>query len=353
MDTKEQSLQKNPTEELTLTPEEKIVVEQNKSKIDFQNKSSIIQYGAAVQSRMVTFSETVLSQIRNKDLGSVGDILSGLVSDLKTFDKTINKPNGFLGFFLSLKKKIHFIKAHYSKLETNVVQVERQLEKHYQTLLKDIHLFDQLFEQNQQYYRDLSLCIYAGEEKRTEMEQTVFLKLKTDAEATNDPQLIQQSKDMEQQLNQLEKKLHDLKLSRMISLQLAPQIRLVQNNSSLLMEKIQSSIVNTLPLWRNQMVLALGLVHTQQALEAQKAVNDATNEMLRRNSEMLRTSSTKIAIENERSIVDIETLKKINTDLIATVDDVMRIQGESRQKRQLAEKELQAVEMEFKKKFSS
>ncbi|MDR1221871.1 MAG: toxic anion resistance protein [Tannerella sp.] len=329
-------------------PEDRATVEQYKSRINLEDKSSIIEYGAASQSKMVAFSETVLSQIRNKDLGAVGDTLSVLVSDLKTFDRTVDKPGGFWRFLMSLKKKIVYIKAAYSKIETNVVQVERQLEKHYQTLLKDIHLFDRLYEQNEQYYRDISLYIYAGEEKVQEIRQTALPALQSEAEQTNDPKITQQSRFLEQQLDQLEKKLHDLKLSRMISLQLAPQIRLVQNNSSMLMDKIQSSIVNTLPLWRNQMVLALGLVHSQQAMEAQKAVNEATNKMLHRNSEMLRTSSTLIAQESERSIIDVETLKKVNTDLFATIDDVLKIQSESRQKRQAAEKELQAVEDEFK-----
>ncbi|MDR2919997.1 MAG: toxic anion resistance protein [Tannerella sp.] len=351
MDTNEQLISKETSETVVLTPEEKQTVEQYKAKIDLNNKSNIIQYGAATQSRMVAFSETVLTQIRNKDLGSVGETLSGLVSDLKTFDKSISKPGGFWGFLMSLKKKLIYIKSQYSRIETNVVQVERQLERHYQTLLKDIHLFDRLYEQNEQYYRDISLYIYAGEEKIKETQDTVLPQLKAEAEQADDPRLTQQCRDMEQQINQFDKKLHDLKLSRMISLQLAPQIRLVQNNSSMLMDKIQSSIVNTLPLWRNQMVLALGLVHSQQALEAQKAVNDATNKMLQRNSEMLRSSSTKIAIENERSIVDIDTLKKVNTDLFATIEDVLKIQEDGRQKRHAAEKELLNVENEFKTKL--
>lgn len=336
---------------MVLTPEEQEKVELYKSKIDLSNKSSVIEYGTASQSKMVSFSETVLSQIRNKDMGSIGELLSGLVTDLKTFDKTINKPGGFFGFLKSLKKKVLYITAQYSKMETNVVQVERQLEKHYQTLLKDIHLFDKLFEQNEQYYRDLSLYIYAGEEKIKEVEQVVLPAIKAEAENGSDPRAEQKYRDTDQQLNQFEKKIHDLKISRMISLQLAPQIRLVQNNSSMLMDKIHSSIVNTLPLWRNQMVLALGIVHSQQALEAQKAVNDATNKMLQKNSEMLKTSSVKIAQESERSIVDIETLRKVNADLFATIDDVLKIQKESRQKRKEVEKELLAVENEFKAKL--
>ncbi len=319
-------------ERLTLTPEDENKIAEYKSKIDINNKSFVIQYGAASQNKMVSFSETVLTQIKNKDIGEVGNLLSGLASELKTFDKSINQ-GGIMGFFRSLKKKVLHIKAQFTKVEKNVVQVERQLEKHYQTLLKDIHLFDKLFEQNEQYFKELSLYIYAGEEKVAELQKE---------------NLSEQDK---QQLHYFEKKLHDLKISRMISLQLAPQIRMVQNNSAVLMDKIQSSIVNTLPLWRNQMVLALGLVHSQQALDAQKAVNDATNQMLKRNSEMLRTTTVQIAKENERSIVDLDTLHKINSDLFSTIDDVIAIQQDGRQKRLEAEKELLNVENEWRKRI--
>ena len=337
---------KKTSEEIVLTPEEITKVEYYKSTIQPEDRNSMIEYAAAAQSKMVAFSETALGRIRNKDLGAVGETLSGLVSNLKTFNHAINKPGGIMGFLMSLKKKIQYIKAEYTKIETNITLVERQMEKHYQTLLKDIHLFDGLYAQNELYYRELSLYIVAGEEKMNEIRTALSAK-QTEAERTNDPQIIQQIKHTEQQIDQFEKKLHDLKISRMISLQLAPQIRLVQNNSAMLMDKIHSGIVNTLPLWRNQMVLALGLVHSQQAFEAQKSVNDVTNRMLQRNSEMLRTSSAKIAVESERSIVDIETLKKINNDLFATIDDIMQIQTESRLKRQAAEKELQEVENEF------
>ena len=351
MDTNVLEITKQSSETLVLTPEEKTTVEHYKSTIRPDDRNSMIEYGAAAQSKMVTFSETALCRIRNKDLGAVGETLSGLVGNLKTFNHAINKPGGFMGFLMSLKKKILYIKAEYAKIETNVTLVERQMEKHYQTLLKDIHLFDGLYKQNEQYYRELSLYIVAGEEKIQEIRQTILAEQQTEAEQTNDPQLVQQIKFTEQQINQFEKKLNDLKLSRMISLQLAPQIRLIQNNSAMLVDKIHSSIVNTLPLWRNQMVLALGLVHSQQAFEAQKAVNDATNRMLQRNSEMLRASSAKIAVESERGIVDIETLKKINNDLFATINDIMKVQNESRQKRQATEKELQEVENEFKAKL--
>ncbi|NDV65587.1 toxic anion resistance protein [Bacteroides sp. 224] len=315
-----------------LTAEEEARVAEYKSKIDISNKSYVIQYGAASQNRMVSFSETVLTQVRNKDMGGVGELLSGLLTNLKTFDRTMNS-KGLFSIFMSLKKKLIHLKSQYSKVETNVVQVERQLEKHYQTLLKDIHLFDQLYKQNEGYCRDLSLYIYAGEDKIQELRSKELSNEET------------------QQLHYFEKKLHDLKISRMISLQMAPQIRMIQNNSAMLMDKIQSSIVNTLPLWRNQMVLALGLIHSQQALDAQKAVNDATNEMLRRNSDMLRSSTIELARESERSIVDMDTLHKINIDLFATIDEVMSVQEEGRQKRLEAERELQKVELEFRTKI--
>ncbi len=337
-------------EKIELTADEQDKVAVYKSKIDLSSKSNIIQYGAAAQNQMVSFSENVLRQVRTKDLGTVGDTLAGLVTEIKTFDKAINR-GGILGFFRSLKRKLIHLKAEYTRIEKNMGQVEVQLEKHYQTLMKDINVFDKLFEQNEQYFRDLSLYIYAGEEKLKEVNENLLPAMRIEAEERNDPQSVQKYKDMEQQAHQFDKKLHDLKLSRMISLQLAPQIRLVQNNSAVLMDKIHSSIVNTLPLWRNQMVLALGLVHSQQALNAQRAVNDATNQMLQRNSEMLRSSSTQIATENERGIVDLDTLHKVNTDLFATIDEVLRIQEEGRQKRRAAETELRKVENDLKTKL--
>jgi uncharacterized protein YaaN involved in tellurite resistance len=315
------------SESIELTAEELDKVALYKSKIDFSSQNSVIQYGAEVQTRMVGFSENVLNQLRNKDIGVVGDVLSGLVAELKTFDKSLGRSR-FFDFFIGLKKKIIRIKAEYSKVERNVEQVEVQMEKHYQALSKDIILFDNLYEQNEKYFRDLTLYIRAGEEKLAEMRESI----------------------PEELIYRFEKKLHDLKISRTISIQLAPQIRLLQNNSAILMERIQSSLVNTLPLWRNQMTLSLGLIHSQQALEAQKAVNDATNSMLKRNSEMLRNTTIKIADENERSVVDVETLRKANSDLFATIDSVLNIQRESRLKRKSAEQELLNIENEIRQK---
>ncbi|GHV55751.1 tellurium resistance protein [Bacteroidia bacterium] len=319
----------NLPEKLDLTTEEQDKVVLYKSKIDLNSQNSVIQYGAESQARLVSFSENVLSQLRNKDVGAVGDILSGLVAELKTFDKSIRKSRIF-DFLRSLKAKIIRIKADYTRVEKNVAQVEVQMEKHYQALSKDIILFDKLYEQNELYFSDLSLYIYAGEEKLAELHETA---------------LSAREKEI---AGRLEKKIHDLKISRMISFQLAPQLRLVQNNSAILMERIQSGLVNTLPLWRNQMVLALGLFHSQQALEAQHAVNEATNNMLKRNSEMLRTTTVRIAEENERSVVDIETLRKANDDLFATIDNVLNIQEEGRRKRRAAEQELLDIENRLK-----
>ena len=345
----EQQLAAIEKQELSVEEQGKIAV--YKSKIDLNSKNSIIQYGAESQTKMVNFSTTVLNQLRNKDIGEVGDILSGLVSDLKTFDRSINKPK-ILTFFESLKKKILRIKAEYSKVEKNVEQVEIRMEKHYQSLSKDIILFDKLYEQNEQYFSDLSLYIQAGEEKIAEVQNTLLPELQNAVVAGNDLQAQQRYNFLEQQLYQFQKKIHDLKISRTISLQLAPQIRLVQNNSSILMERIQSSLVNTLPLWRNQMVLSLGLIHSQQALGAQHAVNEATNNMLKRNSEMLRTTSVKIAEENERSIVDLDTLRQVNNDLFNAVESVLTIQREGCQKRLAAEKELLDIEQELRVKLS-
>ena len=336
----------NISEKIELSPEEQEKIVRYKNDVDINNRNSIISYGAKAQMQLVSFSTTVLDQLRNKDIGEVGGVLSDLMADLKTFDRTINK-SGLRSFFMSIKKKILRIKAEYTKVERNVAQVEVQLEKHYQTLLKDINLFDKLYVQNEQYYRELSLYIHAGDEKTEELRTALSSSEVNDAKAQQEKHLL------EQQLNQFEKKVHDLKISRMICLQLAPQIRLVQNNSSVLMDRIQSSIANTLPLWRNQMVLSLGLLHSQQALHAQHAVNEATNKMLVKNSKMLKDTSTKIAQENERSIVDLSTLRQVNDELFTTIDNVMTIQKESRTKRLEAEKELLKIEGDFKAKIAS
>jgi uncharacterized protein YaaN involved in tellurite resistance len=343
-----ESIEEQP---IVLSAEEQEKVARYKSQLNILDTNSIIQFGASSQNQMVSFSSSVLEQVRTKNLGEVGDTLSRLVSDIKSFDANLDGKS-FFDLFRGLKKRIDRLIAKYTTVEDNVNKVEIQMEKHYQTLQKDINMLEFLFAQNHQYYRDLTLYIHAGEERINEIQSVELPGRQSKASSGNDPQLMQQTKDLEGQLHRFEKKLHDLKLSRMISLQLAPQIRLVQNNSATLMGKIHSTMVNTLPLWKNQMVLSLGLVHSKQALEAQRSVNEATNKLLRKNSELLRTSSAQIAKENEQSIVDIETIRKVNNDLFAAIDEIIQIQQEGRAKRLAAETELRNAETELRNKFT-
>lgn len=338
-------LQLNTNQELT--PEEQSKVETYKKSIDFNDSNQIIQYGAAAQSHLTSFADSVLNTVRNKDMGEVGEILTDLTTDLKSFDGAANKK----GLFSSVKKRIARLQSEYSKVETNINKIELELSKHNQTLLKDIYLFDQQYKENWDYFRELSLYIHAGEDRLKEMREITLPELQKEVQASNSMQEAQRYRDLEQQVTRFEKKIHDLKLSRTISMQLAPQIRMVQNNSATMIDKIQSTLVNTIPLWKNQMVLSLGLAHTQQALSAQKAVTDTTNELLKRNSEMLKQSTTEIATESERGIVDIETIKKANDDLFQAMDDLLRIQAEGREKRIAAEVELKAAEEDLKKRL--
>lgn len=332
---------------VNLTDEEKALVQQYKEKINLGSSTDIIQFGVGSQSQVSNFSTEILKQVRTKDLGGAEDILINLRSDLKSFDENLNK-KPLIPFFDSLKKRIRKMKTEYASVEKNIHQIELKLEGHYKNLAKDVNIFDKLFLQNQQYFKDLSLHIQAGEEKLQEVHGTVLPQLKKEAEESGDQHKIQEYKDMEQHVVRFERKIHDLKLTRMVVLQNAPQIRMIQSNSSALMEKIQSSLVNTLPLWKNQMVLTLGIAHSQRALEAQKAVTDATNELLRRNSEMLKESTIQVAKETERGVIDIETIKKANQDIISTLDEVLRIQREGREKRKVVEQELLQSENDLK-----
>lgn len=330
-----------------LTDEERALVQQYKDKINLTSSTDIIQFGVGSQSQVGNFSTEILKQVRTKGLGGAEDILINLRSDLKSFDENLNK-KPLIPFFDNLKKRIQRMKTEYTYVEKNIHQIELKLEGHYKNLAKDVNIFDKLFLQNQQYFKDLSLHIQAGEEKLQEVHSTVLPQLKQEAEESGDQHKIQAYKDMEQHVVRFERKIHDLKLTRMVVLQNAPQIRMIQSNSSALMEKIQSSLVNTLPLWKNQMVLTLGIAHSQRALEAQKAVTDATNELLRRNSEMLKESTIQVAKETERGVVDIETIKKANQDIISTLDEVLRIQREGREKRKVVEQELLQAENDLK-----
>ncbi|NGM90186.1 toxic anion resistance protein, partial [Parapusillimonas sp. SGNA-6] len=310
--------------QVNFSEEDKALIQQYKEKINLNSTTDIIQYGVASQAKVSNFSNEILKQVRTKDMGGAEDVLLNLRSDLKSFDENLNK-KPLIPFFDSLKKKIKRLRTEYASVEKNIHQIELKLEGHYKNLLKDVNIFDKLFVENQNYFKELSLHIAAGEEKLQEVHSTVLPQLKQEAEESGDQHKIQAYKDMEQHVVRFERKIHDLKLTRMVVLQTAPQIRMIQSNSSSLMEKIQSSIVNTLPLWKNQMVLTLGIAHSQRALEAQKAVTDATNELLRKNSEMLKESTINVARETERGIVDIETIKKANADIIHTIEQVLQI----------------------------
>ncbi len=332
---------------VNFSPEEKALIQQYKDKINLTSTTDIIQFGVGSQSNVSNFSNEILKQVRTKDLGGAEDILLNLRGEIKNFDEKLNK-KPLLPFFDNIKKKIGRMRTEYASVEKNIHAIELKLEGHYKNLAKDVNIFDKLFVQNQQYFKDLSLHIQAGEEKLQEVLSSTLPALKDEAESTSDQHKIQEYKDLEQHVVRFERKVHDLKLTRMVVLQTAPQIRMIQSNSSSLMEKIQSSIVNTLPLWKNQMVLTLGIAHAQSALEAQRAITDATNELLKRNSEMLKDATINVAKETERGIIDIDTIKKANTDIISTIEEVLRIQKEGREKRKVAEQDLLQAETELK-----
>lgn len=332
---------------IELTNEEKALVKQYKDKINLTSTMDVIQFGVGSQTKVSNFSNEILKQVRTKDMGGAEDILLNLRTDIKTFDEKLNK-KPLIPFFDNVKKKLQRMRTEYQSVEKNIHQIELKMEGHYKNLAKDVNIFDKLFTENQSYFKELSLYIAAGEEKLDEVHSTTLPEMRAEAESSGDQNKVQAYKDMEQHVVRFERKIHDLKLTRMVVLQTAPQIRLIQNNSSALMEKIQSSLVNTIPLWKNQMVLTLGIAHAQRALEAQKAVTDATNELLRRNSEMLKETTVNIAKETERGIVDIETIKKANQDIVSTIEQVLQIQREGREKRKLVEQELVQAEQELK-----
>lgn len=337
-----EDLPKNEVQ-VNFTEEEQKQIKNYKDAINLSSTTDIIQYGVGSQSSVSNFSNEILKQVRTKDLGGAENILIDLKSDIKSFDENINK-KPLIPFFDNIKKKVKRLKTEYASVEKNIHQIELKLEGHYKSLHKDVHVFDKLFEENQKYFKELSLYIAAGEEKLLEVNNQTLPQMKAEAESSGDPSKLQAYKDMEQHVVRFERKVHDLKLTRMVVLQTAPQIRMIQNNSSSLMEKIQSSLVNTIPLWKNQMVLTLGIAHSQRALEAQRAVADATNDLLSKNSEMLKEATIGIAKEVERGVVDIETIKKANSDIIATIEEVLKIQQEGRIQRNEAELELRDAE---------
>ena len=332
-----------------LTEEERRMVDSFAEQIDLTNSALVLQYGAGTQKKMADFSESALENVRSKDLGEVGDLLSGVVTELKSFDEEEEK--GFFGFFKKGSNKIAAMKAKYAKAEENVNQIVKALEKHQVQLMKDTALLDKMYELNLTYFKELSMYILAGRKKLAEVRSTQLAELTAKAQASGLPEDAQAAKDLDSMCNRFEKKIHDLELTRMISIQTAPQIRLVQNNDTLMVEKIQSTIVNTIPLWKSQMVLALGVEHSSQAAAAQRQVTDMTNELLRKNAEKLKMATVDTARESERGIVDMETLKATNESLISTLDEVMNIQKEGRQKRQEAEAELRAMEQDLNTKL--
>lgn len=332
-----------------LSEEEKKAVAAFAEQIDLSNSSMILQYGAGTQKKMADFSENALENVKTKDLGEVGDLLSGVVKELKSFDEEEEK--GFLGIFKKTSNKLQNMKAKYAKAETNVNQICKVLESHQVQLMKDIAILDKMYELNLTYFKELSMYILAGKKKLQEVREGKLQEMIQKAQASGLPEDAQAARDLESMCNRFEKKIHDLELTRTISIQTAPQIRLVQSNDTLMVEKIQSTVVNTIPLWKSQMVLALGVEHSTQAAEAQRKVTDMTNELLKKNAEKLQMATVETAKESERGIVDIETLKATNESLIQTLDEVMRIQTEGRQKRKEAEAEMVRLEGELKDKL--
>ncbi len=334
-----------------LSDAEKQAIKDFAEKIDITDANIVLQYGAGAQKNISDFSSAALGNVRTKDMGEVGDMLSDLVVELKGLDIDPEEKKGFLGLFKRAGNHLASLKAQYDDAEANVNRITEELEKHQIVLLKDVAMLDKMYELNQAYFKELSMYILAGKEKLATERATTLVELKAKAEKSGLPEDAQAYNDYINMCSRFEKKLHDLELTRMISIQMSPQIRLIQNNDSLMIEKIQTSIANTIPLWKSQMVLALGMAHSKQAMEAQREVTDITNELLRKNSEMLKTGSIEVAIEAERGIVDMETLKQTNQDLIDTLEEVRRIQSEGSQKRREAEVELGRIETELKNKL--
>ena len=333
-----------------LTKEEKSAIDEFVSKIDVSSTNEIITFGSPAQTKITQFSDEVLNNVKTKNLGEVGGLLAELTSEIKSFDAGINA-NMKPGLFNSLEKQIKKVIAKFSKVETNINAIERKLDSHKIQMMKDIEIFDQMYDKNLEYFKELSLYIIAGMQKVEELKTKVLPELEKTAKESGEQTDVQKVNDMNNLINRFEKKLYDLKTTRIISIQMAPQIRLIQNNDAELVDKIQSSLTNTIPLWKNQMVIALGIANAKQALDAQKKVSDLTNEMLKKNSETLKQGSIDIAKESERAIVDLETIKKTNADLITTLDEIVRIHAEGRKQRAEAEEELNKIENELKEKL--
>ena len=346
---KEETALQQTKPETVLTPEEQKIVDDFAAKIDVENTTQILQYGAGTQKKMADFSDTALANVRTQDLGEVGDLITNVVGELKGFDAEEEK--GLFGFFRKQVNKLDVMKTRYAKAEANVEKISDALQKHQVRLMKDSAVLDKMYEQNLAYFKELTMYILAGKQKLEQVRAGKLRQLEETAQRTGLAEDAQAARDLSEKCLRFEKKIHDLELTRAISIQTAPQIRMIQNNDTVMVEKSQTTLVNTIPLWKNQMVLALGIAHSTEAAQAQRQVTDITNALLKQNAEKLHMASVETAKEAERGIVDIETLKKTNAELIQTLDDVMKIQAEGRAKRQAAEIEMAKIENDLKTKL--
>ena len=338
-------------EDTPLSPEEQKMVNDFAEKIDITNSQMVLQYGAASQKKLSDFSETALSRVKTKDMGETGELITNLISELQGFDATTEQPKGIFGFFKKTSNSIEQLKTRYDSADKNVERIKAQLEDHQVTLMKDITMLDKMYELNLVYFKELTMYILAGKKKLAEVRANDLKAAQEKAQRTQLPEDAQAARDLADLCDRFEKKLYDLELTRNVSIQMGPQIRLIQSNDTMMAEKIQTTIVNTIPLWKNQMVLALGIAHSQQAMQAERAVTDATNELLKKNAATLKQGTIEIAKESERGIVDIETLQQTNKQLIETLDELNKIRADGKAKRANAEQELGRIEGELRRKL--
>lgn len=338
-------------EDTPLSPEEQKMVNDFSEKIDITNSQMVLQYGAASQKKLSDFSETALSRVKTKDMGETGELITNLISELQGFDATTEQPKGIFGFFKKTSNSIEQLKTRYDSADKNVERIKAQLEDHQVTLMKDITMLDKMYELNLVYFKELTMYILAGKKKLAEVRANDLKAAQEKAQRTQLPEDAQAARDLADLCDRFEKKLYDLELTRNVSIQMGPQIRLIQSNDTMMAEKIQTTIVNTIPLWKNQMVLALGIAHSQQAMQAERAVTDATNELLKKNAATLKQGTIEIAKESERGIVDIETLQQTNKQLIETLDELNKIRADGKAKRANAEQELGRIEGELRQKM--
>lgn len=338
-------------EDTPLSPEEQKMVNDFAEKIDITNSQMVLQYGAASQKKLSDFSETALSRVKTKDMGETGELITNLISELQGFDAATEQPKGIFGFFKKTSNSIEQLKTRYDSADKNVERIKAQLEDHQVTLMKDITMLDKMYELNLVYFKELTMYILAGKKKLAEVRANDLKAAQEKAQRTQLPEDAQAARDLADLCDRFEKKLYDLELTRNVSIQMGPQIRLIQSNDTMMAEKIQTTIVNTIPLWKNQMVLALGIAHSQQAMQAERAVTDATNELLKKNAATLKQGTIEIAKESERGIVDIETLQQTNKQLIETLDELNKVRADGKAKRANAEQELGRIEGELRQKM--